>query len=219
MQNIFSSEIVSRIEASGVMAVLVIDDPADAVPVAKSLLEGGISVMELALRTERSLEALAEIRKGVPEMLAGVGTILFPEQVSAARDAGAVFGVSPGIQKRIMDEAMRLKFPFAPGIATPSELELALSYNCRNVKLFPAEPMGGISYIKAIHAPYAHLGVRFIPLGGLKQENLESYMANPAILAAGGSWLAPRKLIQEKDWAAITANTVKAVETVRKVRG
>lgn len=218
MQTIFSQELVHRIESSGVVAVLVIDDPADAVPVAKALWEGGVSAMELALRTPRSLEALVEIRKGMPEMLAGVGTILFPEQVTAAQEAGAAFGVSPGIQQRIMEEAVQRKFPFAPGIATPSELELALCYGCRNVKLFPAESLGGMSYVEAIYAPYMHLGVRFIPLGGLHLDNLASYLAHPAILAAGGSWLAPRKLIQAKKWDVITENTVKAIEIVKKNR-
>ncbi len=218
MQTIFTSELTNKIEKSGLMAVLVIDDPEDAVPVAQTLLEGGIKVMELALRTERSLEALARICREVPEMMAGVGTIIFPEQVAKAQDAGAAFGVSPGLQRIVLEEALRLKFPFAPGLMDPSELELAISYGCRNVKLFPAEPMGGMNYIKAIYAPYAHLGVRFIPLGGINIDNLASYIQHPSILAVGGSWLAPRKLIQEKNWNAIRENTEKAVAIIREFR-
>lgn len=218
MEKIFSKEILDRIESSGIIAVLVVDDPNDAVPVARTLLEGGVNVMELALRTEHSLEALARILKEVPEMLAGVGTILSPEQAKMAKEAGAAFGVSPGLQRSVLEKAIELRFPFAPGLLTPSEIELALSYGCRNVKLFPAGPMGGMNYIKAIHAPYAHLGVRFIPLGGVNIDNLGSYVEHPSILAAGGSWLAPRKAIQNKDWNTIRDNTRAAVEKIKAVR-
>lgn len=218
MEKIFSKEILDRIESSGIIAVLVIDDPDDAVPVAKTLLEGGVNVMELALRTERSLEALVRILKDVPDMIAGVGTILSPEQAKMAKDAGAAFGVSPGLQRSVLEKAIEVRLPFAPGLITPSEIELALSYGCKNLKLFPAGPMGGMNYIKAIHAPYAHLGIRFIPLGGVNIDNLESYIEHPSILAAGGSWLAPRKAIQNKDWNTILENTRVAVEKIKTIR-
>ncbi|MDD3586222.1 MAG: bifunctional 4-hydroxy-2-oxoglutarate aldolase/2-dehydro-3-deoxy-phosphogluconate aldolase [Thermoguttaceae bacterium] len=218
MGEVFSKEIVDRIEQSGIIAVLVIDEPQDAVPTANALLDGGIDVMELAFRTSRSLEALAEIHRKVPQMLAGAGTIISPEQVGQAKEAGAAFGVSPGLQARILQEALRLEFPFAPGLMTPSEIELALSFGCRQLKLFPAEPLGGMNYIKAIHAPYAHLGVRFIPLGGLKFTNFGEYVASPTVLACGGSWLAPRNLIKEHQWEKIAENTALAVEKIKSVR-
>lgn len=219
MGEVFSTEIVDRIEQSGMIAVLVIDDPQDAVPTAKALLDGGIDVMELAFRTSRSLEALAEIHRNVPQMLAGAGTIISAEQVGQAKEAGAAFGVSPGLQARILEEALRLDFPFAPGLMTPSEIELALSYGCRQLKLFPAEPLGGMNYIKAIHAPYAHLGVRFIPLGGLKYANFSDYIASPTVLACGGSWLATRNLIKEHQWEKISENAAQAVEKIKQIRG
>lgn len=218
MQSIFTNDLSEQIFKAGIIAVLVIDDPQDAVPVAKTLLDNGIEAMELALRTNASLEALSLIRKGVPKMLAGVGTIIFPEQVAKAMEAGAVFGVSPGLQKVVLEETIRRRFPFAPGIATPSELETAISFGCRNVKIFPSEPMGGIKYIKSIYAPYAHLGIRFIPLGGLNISNLASYMEHPSILAIGGSWLAPRNLILEKNWNEIGKNARAAMEIVRQYR-
>ncbi|MDO5552447.1 MAG: bifunctional 4-hydroxy-2-oxoglutarate aldolase/2-dehydro-3-deoxy-phosphogluconate aldolase [Planctomycetia bacterium] len=219
MQTIFNSTIVDRIANCGLVAVLIMDRVEDAVPCAKALLEGGVDVMELTLRTDAALGALEAIRRDVPDMLAGVGTIIFPEQVQQAQDAGAAFGVSPGLQRGVMDEAMRLKFPFAPGIMTPSELELALSYGCRNVKFFPSEPLGGLSYLKSIQAPYAHLGVRFLPLGGLTLVNLPDYMNASYILAAGGSWIAPRKLIAARDWTAITKNAADARKIIRQIRG
>ncbi len=218
MQRIFTADLSERIFNAGIIAVLVIDDPEDAVPVARTLYDNGIKAMELALRTNASLEALHLIHKGVPEMLAGVGTIIFPEQIAQAQEAGAAFGVSPGLQTVILEEALRRHFPFAPGITTPSELETAISYGCRNVKIFPSEPMGGIKYIKSIYAPYAHLGIHFIPLGGLSISNLASYMEHQSILAAGGSWLAPKNLIREKNWDEIGKNARAAMEIVRQYR-
>lgn len=211
MQRYFTGEIVSRLEASKILAVVVIDDPQNAVPVARALLDGGIDVMELAFRTEHSLEALRQIRRNVPEMYVGAGTILRPDQVSAAREAGAFFGVSPGLNEAVVQEALVHKFPFAPGLMTPSEIEKALGLGCRTVKLFPAEAAGGIGYMKAIWAPYKHLNLRFLPLGGLNISNAAGYMRESSVLAIGGSWLAPAALIKEKRWEKITENARAAV--------
>lgn len=219
MQRYFTQELTARIEKAGVIAVLVIERAEDGPTVARALLRGGIDVMELALRTENSLEALARIRREVPEMLAGVGTILRPDQVDAAVEAKAAFGVSPGLSEAVMTRALEKQFAFAPGLLTPSEIERALAFGCRSVKLFPAEPSGGIAYIKSVYAPYAHLGVRFIPLGGLKLGNLGDYLREPCILAAGGSWLAPQSAIQRQDWAAIERNAADARRKVAELRG
>ncbi|MCX7819091.1 MAG: bifunctional 4-hydroxy-2-oxoglutarate aldolase/2-dehydro-3-deoxy-phosphogluconate aldolase [Kiritimatiellae bacterium] len=174
-------------------------------PLARALMEGGVGAMELTLRTPAALDALRRIRAEVPEMLAGVGTILTPDQVEAARSAGAAFGVSPGTNPRVLEAAARSGLPFAPGVATPSDIERALEHGCQVLKLFPAEPLGGIAYLRAIAAPYQHLGVRFVPLGGLTQGNVAQWLAEPLVLAVGGSWLAPRDAIRNGDWAAIRA--------------
>jgi 2-dehydro-3-deoxyphosphogluconate aldolase/(4S)-4-hydroxy-2-oxoglutarate aldolase len=203
MQSRFSHDALQRIERCGVIAVLVVESVQDAVPLARALFDGGIGVMELTLRTPVALDALKAIRAEVPEMMAGIGTILSPEQVQRAFDAGAAFGVAPGTNRRVVDAARDVGLPFAPGIATPSELELALELGCREVKLFPAEPSGGLDYLRAIAAPYAHLGVRYIPLGGLQLAHLGAYLRDPHVLAVGGSWLAPRNLIQAGHWLAI----------------
>jgi 2-dehydro-3-deoxyphosphogluconate aldolase / (4S)-4-hydroxy-2-oxoglutarate aldolase len=218
MKSQFPPEILERIQSCGVVAVLVIDEVKHAVPLAEALLDGGIDVMELTLRTPAALSALAAIRNEVPEMLAGIGTILTPEQVGQVRAAGGAFGVAPGINRRVVEAARAAELPFAPGVATPSELELALELGCPEVKCFPAEPLGGLEYLRAIAAPYAHLGVRFIPLGGLKLAHVGVYLADPLVLAVGGSWLAPRKLVQSADWLAIRQLAAAARSQVDKVR-
>jgi len=198
-------EISARIKKTGIVAVLIIDREKDAVPLAKALLAGGIDVMELTLRTEAALGALRRIRAAVPEMLAGVGTVLTPAQADDAKYAGAEFAVSPGMNPRVVKAADDAGLPFAPGILTPSDIEQALECGCRMLKFFPAESSGGLAYLKAMAAPYLHLGVSFIPLGGVNEKNMASYLADPLIDAVGGSWLAPRDAIREGRWDEITA--------------
>jgi 2-dehydro-3-deoxyphosphogluconate aldolase/(4S)-4-hydroxy-2-oxoglutarate aldolase len=218
MQSRFSTDALQRIERSGVIAVLVVDSVQDAVPLARALFEGGIGVMELTLRTPVALDALKAIRAEVPEMMAGIGTILSPEQIQKAFDAGAAFGVAPGANRRVIEAAREVGLPFAPGIATPTELELALELGCREVKFFPAEPSGGLEFLRAIAAPYAHLGVRYIPLGGLQVSHMAAYLTEPQVLAIGGSWLAPRNLIQHGNWLAIRELAAAARRQVNAIR-
>ena len=204
MESQFRPEIIARLQRCGIVAVLVIDRVDDAVPLARALLDGGVDVMELTLRTPAAVAALHVIRREVPEMLAGMGTVLTPQQVAEVHAAGAAFGVAPGMNPRVIREAQRLGLPFAPGVVTPSDTEAALELGCRELKFFPAEPSGGLAYLKSLAAPYAHLGLRFLPLGGLHAGNLADYLADPLILAVGGSWLAPRKLISGQRWKEIT---------------
>ena len=218
MNSLFSDELKARIDAHGIIAVLVVDEAKDAVPLARALLAGGIAIMELTLRTPDALEALKRIKAEVPEMVAGIGTILTPAQVVAAKAAGAVFGVSPGMNPRVIAQAKEAGLPFAPGISTPSDIEAALEFGCRLLKFFPAETCGGIKHLKSIHAPYAHLGLQFIPLGGLTQENFGAYLEMPAVTAVGGSWLAPREAIKNNDWKLITGKAAKAVATIHAIR-
>jgi 2-dehydro-3-deoxyphosphogluconate aldolase/(4S)-4-hydroxy-2-oxoglutarate aldolase len=219
MNNLFTEELMSKIEDCGVIAVLVIDRVEDAVPLAKSLLAGGINVMELTLRTPAAIDALKAIRRSVPEMIAGIGTILTPEQVLEAKTAGAAFGVAPGMNSRVVAKAKEAGLPFAPGICTPSDIEAALEHGCRLLKFFPAETSGGLKHLKNMSAPYLHLGLKFIPLGGLDQNNLASYLSEPSIAAVGGSWIAKRETIKANDWTAITAAAAKATETVKTIKG
>jgi len=218
MKSQFPSEIRDRIEACGVVAVLVIDEVEHAVPLAQALLAGGIDVMELTLRTPAAIGSLRVIRRETPGMLAGIGTILTPEQVQEVVDSHAAFGVAPGLNVRVVKAAQAAGLPFAPGVATPSDLEAAIELGCREVKFFPAEPLGGMRYLSSMAAPYGHLGVRFIPLGGLTAENMQNYLTDPIVTAIGGSWLAPRKLIQAQDWPAITERAAEARRNVDEMR-
>jgi 2-dehydro-3-deoxyphosphogluconate aldolase/(4S)-4-hydroxy-2-oxoglutarate aldolase len=197
--------LASRIQSTGIVAVLVIDKEEDGPPLARALLAGGVDVMELTLRTPAALGALRRIRAEVPEMLAGAGTVLTPAQVEEVKNAGAEFAVSPGVNPRVLKAAKDMALPFAPGIATPTDIEMALEQGCNMLKFFPAEPSGGLAYLKAIAAPYLHLGVSFLPLGGLNEKNMSSYLADPLVAAIGGSWLAPREAVREKHWRDITA--------------
>ena len=218
MQSQLPEELAARSEQAGVVAVLVIDRAEDATPLAQALLEGGIGAMELTLRTPVALHALQRVVAEVPAMLPGIGTILTPGQAQEAKKAGAAFGVSPGLNRRVVEAAQACELPFSPGIATPSDLEAALELGCRDVKFFPAEPSGGLSYLKSIAAPYAHMGVRFIPLGGLNVDNVASYLDSPLVMAVGGSWIAPRDLIREQNWPAISERASQATAIVQRVR-
>jgi len=218
MSPAFDPTLAQRIETCGIVAVLVIDDAKDAVPLAKALLAGGVDVMELTLRTPAALDALKAIRAEVPEMLAGVGTILTTDQVKQVVAAGAAFGVAPGVNPRILAAAREAGLSFAPGIVTPSDIEVSLEHGCKILKFFPAEPSGGLAYLKAMAAPYAHLGLKFVPLGGLNAKNMASYLADAQVAALGGSWLAPRDLIKAGEWDKITALAAEAVQIIKSTR-
>lgn len=214
----FPPALLSLIETSGIIAVLVIDRAADALPVAEALAAGGIDVIELALRTPESLSALREIKKRFPSLLVGAGTVLSPTQIPQVLDASADFAVAPGCNPRVLAAASAAGLPFGPGIVTPSDIEAAVENGCNLLKFFPAEPSGGLSYLKNMTAPYAHLGLRYIPLGGISETTAAPYLAEPSVAALGGSWIAPRELIQKKDFTEITARARRARELVIKTR-
>ena len=218
MTPLFSPTLAATIQKTGIIAVLIIDREEDAVPVAKALLAGGVNVMELTLRTSAALGALQKIRAGVPEMIAGVGTILTLEQLAQTVEASAAFGVAPGVNPRILTAAAEAGLSFAPGVCTPTDMELAIEHGCKLLKFFPAEPMGGLTYLKAAAAPYLHLGIQFIPLGGINGKNMATYLADPLIASIGGSWLAPKELISAGNWDKITALATEAIETIQTMR-
>ena len=204
-------EIQDEIAKQGIIAVLEIESEKNAVPLAKALLDGGITVIELALRTKAAFPSISLIAKEFPQMYIGIGTVIEPGQAETVKkEAGVRFAVSPGINSVIVKEAIEADLPFAPGIATPSELELAISLGCRVVKLFPAEGMGGLKYLKSINGPYNHLGIRYIPLGGVTVENLPGYAEFAPVLAIGGSWIATKELINAQNWQEITKRAKEA---------
>lgn len=220
MADLFPSALMERISKGGNVAVAVVEDPEKAVPLARALLEGGVDAIELTFRTPCAVEALRRIATEVPEALVGAGTVLTPAQLQEAKDAGAAFAVAPGFNPDVVRAAADIGLPFAPGVMTPSEIEGAYALGCtRLMKFFPASVMGGLNGLKTLAAPYKHLGIKFLPLGGLKLENTAEWLADPLIAACGGSWIAPAKLIAAGDWDTIRANAAAASAAARQARG
>ena len=201
---------------SGVVPVLVIDDPEDAVPLAQALCEGGLPVIEVTLRTQAALQALANIAQQVPDVVPGAGTVLSMEQFELARHAGARFIVSPGLHPPVVEASMQLDVPVYPGIATATELQSAWNMGLRTVKFFPGEAAGGIPMLKALAAVFRDM--QFMPTGGVSPANLAAYLSLPAVTACGGSWLAPVDLVKAQDFAAITRLARAAKKIVEAVR-
>ena len=202
-----------------VVPVIAIDSVDAALPLADALLEGGLPVAEITFRTEAAAEVIAKIAKERPSMVLGAGTVLTAENLGRACNAGAKFGVAPGLNPDVVAEAAHRGLPFMPGVITPSEIEQALAMGLKLLKFFPAEAFGGLKVIKALSAPYAHAGVQFMPTGGVSMANLADYLAEKLIACVGGTWIASREAIAEKKWAQIRDNCKAAIEIVKKVRG
>lgn len=188
---------------SPVVPVLTIGNPDHAVPLARALLEGGIGVVEVTLRTPAALEAIAAMVAAVPAMVVGAGTVLTPAQYREVDEAGAKFVVSPGSSPAVLDAAAKSRVPFLPGAATPTEMLHLLEAGFRFQKFFPAEPAGGIPMLKAIGAPIPE--VRFCPTGGIGIGNAPDYLALANVICVGGSWLTPPAALDAADWPKITA--------------
>lgn len=218
-QQAMSPKIIKKLNDTGVIAVIVIDDLESAVPLARSLVRGGVEAIELTLRTPIAMKAAKAIVNGVPEISVGLGTVLTVEQVKAGSEIGVDFAVAPGCNPRIISAAQECGLLFVPGIVTPTDIEMALELGCRVLKYFPAETSGGMKHLNSMAAPYRYLGLSFIPLGGINISNAGSYLESPLICAVGGSWIANRKSIQEGDWDAITKNAVEIKELIDKIRG
>ncbi len=201
--NAFPEELLNRLGKSRVVAGFSVDDASDAVPIAEALLAGGLDSIELTLRTEAGIEAVRLISENVPDIFLGVGTILRPDQAIAVKEAGADFGVSPGLNPRVIQAAQVAGLPFAPGICTPTDLESAIELGCRVVKFFPAATSGGITFLKSMAAPYKHLGIKYFPLGGVNAANMMDYLSEDIICAVGGSWIVKNDLVKNKDWDSI----------------
>jgi len=194
------------------MCITTIERAEDAVPLAEALLAGGLKVMEITFRTAAAAESIRGIRQKVPWMAIGAGTLLTADQVHQAAVVGAQFGVSPGLNETVLAAANKIQMPFFPGVMTPTEVDRALNLGFKHLKFFPAEPAGGVTMLKALAAPFAHTGVKFLPTGGINAATLANYLALPQVAAVGGSWMAERKLVAEKAWAKITALTAEAMK-------
>ena len=189
--------------ASPVIPVIVIDDLADAVPLAQALVAGGIRVLEVTLRTPHALAAIRAIIAAVPEAIVGVGTLTRAEDFTAARDAGAVFGVSPGLSAELIAAARASGLPLLPGVMTPSEVMTARAAGFLQQKLFPAVPAGGVGMLNAIAGPLPD--VTFCPTGGISADTAPGFLACGNVACVGGSWLTPKDAVKAGDWARVTA--------------
>lgn len=203
---------IERILAKRIVPVVVLDCANDAEPLAEALLAGGLDIMEITFRTEAAQESIRRIAKAFPEVLLGAGTVLDGDQAKRAKDAGAVFGLAPGLNPQTIEAAREVGLEFSPGVMTPSEIEQALSFECKLLKFFPAEAAGGVKMLKSLSGPYAHTGVKFTPTGGITSDNLQDYLKLPVVAAIGGSWMVGKDLIAGGKWEEITEITKHALE-------
>ncbi|WP_219025601.1 bifunctional 4-hydroxy-2-oxoglutarate aldolase/2-dehydro-3-deoxy-phosphogluconate aldolase [Helicobacter pylori] len=195
-------KIIEVLQISPIVPVVVIENIKDAVPLAQSLVEGGIQIIEVTLRSSCALEAIELIAKNVPKMRVGVGTILNPTQLEQAQNRGAEFLISPGLTIKLLEYAKKKDMPLIPGVSSSSEVMQALELGYNALKFFPAEYCGGVKLLNAFNGPFK--GVKFCPTGGISTDNMRSYLNLENVLCVGGSWLTPKNLIQNKEWDKIT---------------
>ena len=195
-------DVLSRLAAAGVVPVVVLDNAADAVPTAKAMVAGGIDVMEITFRTAAAADSIRAVAAEVPEMLVGAGTVLNLEQCKLAVECGAKFIVSPGYDEETVAWCVENGVAVTPGCVTPTEIMAALKHGLKVVKFFPANVYGGLNAIKALSGPFA--GLKFIPTGGVNQQNLGEFVSNPSIHAVGGSWVCPKADIAAHNFDKIT---------------
>ncbi|AEN15657.1 2-keto-3-deoxy-6-phosphogluconate aldolase [Helicobacter pylori Puno120] len=195
-------KIIEVLQISPIVPVVVIENIKDAVPLAQSLVEGGIQIIEVTLRSSCALEAIELIAKNVPKMRVGAGTILNPTQLEQAQNRGAEFLISPGLTIKLLEHAKKKDMPLIPGVSSSSEVMQALELGYNALKFFPAEYCGGVKLLNAFNGPFK--GVKFCPTGGISADNMRSYLNLENVLCVGGSWLTPKNLIQNKEWDKIT---------------
>jgi 2-dehydro-3-deoxyphosphogluconate aldolase/(4S)-4-hydroxy-2-oxoglutarate aldolase len=208
---------IETIGSYGILPVIELDTEDQAIPLGCALLEGGLPLAEITFRTDAAENSIRRLVKDLPLMVVGAGSVLNIRQAQAAADAGARYIVSPGFDPGVVDWCREQDIPTFPGVATPTEITMALSRGLKVLKFFPAEALGGLKTLKAIAAPFP--GVKYIPTGGITDKNLGEYLKLAAVHACGGSWLVARKLISDGNFAEITHLTREAISLVHSVRG
>lgn len=212
-----NTDLQSRLETAPVVPLIQADDPGVAVEIARALVAGGLTVLEVVLRTDAALRCMQQVVEDVPDAIVGAGTVLSVEHASKSLDAGASFIVSPGLHAPVVETALEANVDVFPGVATASEAQLAWNLGLRAMKFFPAGQIGGVGMLKALSAVFRD--VRFMPTGGVSAANLADYLAVPAVLACGGSWLTPADSVSAGDYDRITALATEAVSIAHKARG
>jgi 2-dehydro-3-deoxyphosphogluconate aldolase/(4S)-4-hydroxy-2-oxoglutarate aldolase len=217
MELSIAAELDQRLEAAPVVPLVVPADPESAIETTRALVAGGLSVVEVVLRTAAALESLEQVVKAVPEAIVGAGTVLSDQQARHVLQAGAQFIVSPGLYAPVVQVAQSQDVPVFPGIATASEAQNAWNMGLRALKFFPASLAGGPAMLKAIGSVFGD--VKFMPTGGVSAANLGDYLALPNVLACGGSWLTPKSAIAEGNYEVITKLAAEAVAVAKQSRG
>ena len=211
------NDVLKKISEVGILPVVVLDDAKDAKDLAKALIEGGLPCAEVTFRTAAAEKSIRVISEAYPEMLVGAGTVLSVDQVKKAVAAGAKFIVSPGFDDEVVKYCLDNNIPVAPGVCTPSDVQKGYKMGLDVLKFFPAEPSGGLSMIKAIAAPYTMM--KFIPTGGINENNMEDYLKYDRILAIGGSWMVKSSLVKSGEFEKIKEMSKTAVARVKEIRG
>ena len=212
-----AQETFDRFHEIGIIPVVVLNDAKDAIPLGDALMKGGLPAAEVTFRTAAAEESIRQMAKTYPDLLVGAGTVLTRDQADRAIDAGAKFIVSCGYDPDIVQYCLDKDIPVCPGTATPSEMMGCIRQGLDHVKLFPAEPSGGLTMIKAITAALVNL--KIMPTGGINATNVVDYLKNEKIFCAGGSWMVKGDLIKAHDWDTITAKVREAAAIVKEVRG
>lgn len=200
------------LEISKIIPVITIYDLKTSVDLAKALWDGGIKILEITLRTNEAIKAIELIANEVPQVTVGAGTVLNSKMLEEVKNAGAKFAISPGLNSIFAKEAQNIDITLIPGVATASEVMLALQYGYKNLKFFPAEAAGGITMLKSLSAPFSD--VKFCPTGGINLDNMKNYLNLNNVLCVGGSWLSPKELILEKQWNKITQIAKQSLEKI-----
>lgn len=203
-------EFLDKLSLAGLVPVIAIHDAEDAVPLCKALSDGGLPVAEITFRTAAAEESIRRVHEALPNVLLCAGTVLTTDQADRAISAGAAAIVSPGLNPEVVKHCISKGIPVCPGTSSPSDIEVALGLGLKCVKVFPAEAIGGLKLIKSMAAPYVDM--RFMPTGGINENNMLDYLAFPKILCCGGSWMVPGDAVAAKDWDRITALTRSAVD-------
>ena len=211
------TEMETQIQLLRVVPVLAVESAESAIPLADALIAGGLPVAEITFRTAAAAEVIRTLSRERPQLLVGAGTVTTPEQAKAAKECGATFALAPGFNPRVVRAAQEVGLPFIPGVMTPTEIESALELGLRTLKFFPAGAAGGVKMLSSLYAPYAHLGVRFVPTGGISPENLVEWLNQKSVLAVGGSWLAKKTDIAEGRWEEIAQKCREAVALAKGV--
>ncbi|MCC2651166.1 MAG: 2-dehydro-3-deoxyphosphogluconate aldolase [Microvirga sp.] len=206
-------QLADLLRSGPVVPVITLERVEDAVPLARALVAGGLRLLEITLRTPAAADAAAAIIRDVPEAIVGIGTVLTPKDLERAQALGARYALSPGATPDLLAAASRSEMPFIPGIATASELMMALAHGFQTVKFFPAVAAGGIPALKALAGPFPQ--ARFCPTGGIDEKNLKDWLALPNVVAIGGSWICSTADIRAQSWDEITAKAQKAVASAR----